>query len=240
MRKTVFNRGTLLLFTLLAAALAALSGQQQKPPLASTSDQLKNALQGPHLDSVSQEFWPMANEVVVRGSHLPAKFSSGSNPYSRLIRLVTVGGSGDPASSTFYIGQTGNWTATKIDDVCGFAVPGGRKYKIGIVEQQPGGAKLLSNELELFIFMNLDHVTPSPVPHAGMEIEVWTGNDLGPQGAKIVRYANQAAQVTEWGASGKFKIRLPTKILPGTHDLFVEDNGTVVSKKLSVQLLSVK
>ena len=94
------------------------------------------------------------------------------------------------------IGQTGNWTKTVLDDVLGPAIPTGRRYRIGIIEFQEtpngiGNKKLISNELEFLVLMNLDHVVPSSVHAGGTEVEVTTANELLPQGAKIVKFANQ-------------------------------------------------
>ena len=89
--------------------------------------------------------------------------------------------------------------------------------------------------------MNLDHVTPSSVHAGGTEVEVTTANELGPQGAKIVKFANQTAQITQWNASsGIFKVRLPTKVAKGTYDLFVEENGVVISKKIQLTVTGGK
>jgi hypothetical protein len=222
--------------------LAAPAVQQQAIPL-DKSITAKNLIPAT-ISSITEDFQPMSVHLVLRGMNFPPK--NAPNNIARLVRLVTVGGTGDPNSYTFYIGQTGNWTPTVIDDVFGFSVPTGRRYRIGIVQFQetPTGINnktLVSNEMEYLVLMNLDHVTPSPVPHLGTEVQVFVCNDVGSQGAKIVKYGGLPAQVTQWmNANGIIKIKLPLKSQVGTHDLWVEENGVVVSKKLPVQLQSIK
>ena len=237
MKKTVFIIGA-------CVCILFLSAPPVKPGIQFDKSIATKKLIPATISSITEDFYPMAVHLALHGMNFPPKYGSGN--IARLIRLVTVGGSGDPNSYTFYIGQTGNWTATILDDVFGFSVPAGRRYRIGVVqfEETPTGINnktLVSNEVEFLVLMNLDHVTPSPVPHLGTEVQVFATNDLGPQGTKIVKYGTLPAQITQWAAAnGIIKIKLPLKAQPGTHDLYVEENGAAVSKKLPVQLLSIK
>jgi hypothetical protein len=198
----------------------------------------------PHISSVTQVFdYGLANYLIVNGLHFPPK--TADNNIRRNIRLVTMGGEGGVKSTAFYTGETGNWTTTRIDDFVPMEVLAGRKYKVGLVEftaPGPNIKKLISNEVDFFLFMKLETVTPNPVPHGTTEIEVATVNNLGSQGTKIVRIGNQTAVVTQWAVSGmKFKFRIPPGLaIPGLYELCVEDNGVVVSNVIQVRLLSSK
>jgi hypothetical protein len=231
MKKKVLAWGSCLMLCFLAAAYAQTGAQIARPDL----DKVAMKPLPSTITSISEDFQPMAVHLVLNGANFPSKYAG--NNVARLIRLVPVGGSGE-----YHIGQTGNWTRTMLDDVFGFAIPTGRRYRIGIIEFQetPAGVtnkKLISNELEFLVLMNLDHVTPNSVHAGGTEVEVTTANELGPQGAKIVKAANQTAQVTQWnGSGGIFKVRLPNKLPKGTFDLFVEENGVAVSKKIQLTM----
>lgn len=241
MKKMPFVRGScfILCFLVPALAVAGAQAQTQIQKIDKTAAKIPSLLNPPTINSITEDYHLMAVHLVLNGTNFPSKYAG--NNVARLIRLVPVGGSGD-----YYIGQTGNWTKTVLDDVFGFAIPTGRRYRIGIVEFQetPTGInnkKLISNELEFLVLMNLDHVTPSSVHAGGTEVEVTTANELLPQGAKIVKFANQTAQITQWGgSSGIFKARLPTKIPKGTFDLFVEENGVVVSRKIQITVTGGK
>lgn len=237
MKRTVFTAGACFLLFLLAT-LASPGIQIDKSVVAKWMP--------PHISSVSQEFYPLAINLILNGTRFPPKIGSGN--IRRNIRLVSMGGAGDAKGIVFYAGETGNWTQTRIDDLLGFNVLAGRKYRIGLVEFEAPGPnikKLISNELEFLVLMNLDHVTPNPVHYGTTEIEVATANELGPQGAKIVKLGNQQAQVTQWGGpaplGGKFKVSIPHGLaVPGSYLLYVEENGIAVSRKVQVQLLGAK
>jgi hypothetical protein len=195
----------------------------------------------PHISSVTQSFdYGLANYLIVNGMHFPPK--TADNNIRRNIRLVTMGGAGDVKGYVFYTGETGNWTPTRIDDFVPMEVLAGRKYRVGLVEftaPGPNIKKLISNEVEFFLLMKLETVTPNPVPHGTTLIEVATTNNLGSQGSKIVRIDNQTAVVTQWAGSGmKFKFGIPPGLaVPGVYDLYVEDNGVAVSNKVQIRLL---
>lgn len=195
----------------------------------------------PHISSVTQSFdYGLANYLIVNGLHFPPK--TADNNIRRNIRLVTMGGAGDVKGYVFYTGETGNWTPTRIDDFVPMEVLAGRKYKVGLVEftaPGPNIKKLISNEVEFFLLMKLETVTPNPVPHGTTLIEVTTTNNLGSQGTKIVRIGNQTAVVTQWAGAGmKFKFGIPSGLaIPGVYELCVEDNGVAVSNKVQIRLL---
>jgi len=236
MKKTIFTLGTCVVFFFLAATLAA------------PGPQLENVLkkvqkyQPPTITSITEDFYPMAVNLVLHGMNFPSKHGSGG--IERFIRLVAVGGTGDPNSYTYYAGQQGNWTPNQVDDLLGFYIPTGRRFRIGLFQQQePSGTNkmLISNELEFLVRMNLDHVQPDPVPITATEVEVFTATHLGPQGARSVWLSNLQAQITQWlDENGIFKIKLPANIQPGKFNLFVMENGIIVSKQLPVQLISIK
>jgi hypothetical protein len=198
----------------------------------------------PHISSVTQSFdYGLANYLIVNGMHFPPK--TADNNIRRNIRLVTMGGAGSAKGYVFYLGETGNWTSTRIDDFVPMEVLAGRKYKVGLVEftaPGPNVKKLISNEVEFFLLMKLETITPNPVPHGTTEIEVTTTNNLGPQGSRIVKIGGQTAVVTQWGGSGtKFKFGIPHGlVIPGIYELNVEDNGGAVSNKVQVRLLAAK
>jgi hypothetical protein len=241
MKKTFFSRGSCFILFFLVAVLAAFGAQAQQAPPQTIGKTIAKTppLNPPTITSINEYFQSMAVQLVLHGTHFPSKYAP--NNVARLIRLVTIGGSGE-----FYIGQTGDWTPTVLADVFGYSVPTGRRYRIGIVEFQetPAGInnkRLLSNELEFLVLMNLDHVTPSYVLTGGVIVEVATANQLGPKGAKIVKCGNQTATITDWPESGGiFKVRLPQQLAKGTYDLFVEENGTVVSMKLPIMVTGGK
>jgi hypothetical protein len=237
MKRTVFTAGACFLLFLLAT-LASPGIQIEKSVVAKWTP--------PHISSVSQEFYPMAINLILNGTRFPPKIGSGN--IRRNIRLASVGGVGDAKGIAFYAGETGNWTQTRIDDLLGFSVQAGRKYRIGLVEFEAPGPnikKLISNEVEFLLLMNLQTVTPEPVPYGTTEVEVATANELGPQGGKIVKLGNQQAQVTHWSGpalpGGNFKFRIPQGLaVPGIYDLYVEEKGIPVSKKIPIRLLGAK
>jgi len=208
---------------------------------APAQDQIKRPgsarVEPPTISSISQSFYAMSINLVLNGTHFPSKVGG---DIWRHIRLAPLGSSGD----AFYAGQTGNWTPTRIDDLLGFSVQAGRRYKIGLVQANISNMAeqtLISNEVEFLLLMNLDNVAPNPVPQGATEVEVATANDLGPQGSMIVKLGNSQLEVIRWGGpaplGGKFKVRIPGKIgRPATYDLWIEDNGVVVSKKIQVRL----
>jgi hypothetical protein len=239
MSKSLFVRGSCFMLCCLVPALVVAGAQTQGQKVEKSVAQFPPPQNPPTINSISEDFQPMAVHLVLNGINFPSKYAG--NNVARLIRLLPVGGSGE-----YHIGQTGNWTKTVLDDVLGPAIPAGRRYRIGIIQFQetPTGInnkKLISNELEFLVLMNLDHVTPSSIHSGGAEIEVTTANELGPQGAKIVKLDGQTTQVTQWpGAGGIFKVRLPAKVAKGTHDLFVEENGIAVSKKIQITVTGGK
>jgi hypothetical protein len=196
----------------------------------------------PKITSVSQSYYALANNLVLNGTNFPPKVSG--NVW-RHIRLISFGSAGGGKGDIYFAGQTGNWTPTRVDDILPFEVQVGRKFRIGLVQfEMPNTTEktLISNEVEFLVFMNLDSVTPSPVPLGTAEVEVVTANELGPQGSKIVKLGNSQAQVTKWGGpaplGGKFKVRIPSNLIrPGTYDLWVEDTGAIVSRRIQVKLL---
>ena len=238
MTKKILVFGAVLLFPLLV--IPASPGAQDNPKVAKVPP--------PHISAVSQQFYPLANKLILEGRFFPPK--TAANSIRRNIRLVsTTGGSyGNVAlkAYVFYAGETGNWTPTRVDDLLGLNVQAGRRYRVGLVEFQmpgPNTKTLISNEVEILLLMNLDQATPNPVHLGTTEIEVITANELGPQGSKIVKLGGIQAPVVQWGTAhpANFKIGIPHGLnSPGTYDLYVEENGTIVSKKLPVQLLATK
>ncbi len=226
MKKTSFVCGASLLFLLLAALASA--------QLRVDRAKIKYVL--PRINSISQVYYALANNLVLAGMNFPSKVSGNT---WRNIRLAALDG-----GYVFYAGGTGNWTPTKIDDILPFNVLAGRRYKIGLVQFEITSAsdkKLVSNEVEYLLLMNLDHVTPHPVPAGMTTIEVYTANELGPQGSKRVKFGNHQAQVEQWGGAapsgGRFIVRIPPNLArPGSYELFVEENGVPVSRKIQVQL----
>ena len=194
----------------------------------------------PRISSVSQEFYDLAVNLVVKGTAFPAKASG--NLHHEL-RLAPVGGSGFGRNAVFYAGGNRVWSSTKIEEFLAANIPAGYKYKIGLVEfedSNPNNKTLISNEVEYLVLMNVDKVTPNPVPRGTTEVVVATANKLGPQGAKIVKVGNQQAQVMKWGGTpdiANFKIKIPSGlVIPGIHELFVEENGKIVSNKARLRL----
>lgn len=228
MKKTALICGTCCLLIL----LATLASAQLR------TDRAKIKYIPPHINSVSQEYYALANNLVLTGMRFPSKVSGTT---WRNIRLAAMEG-----GYVFYAGGTGNWTPTRVDDILPFNVLAGRRYKIGLVQFELANAsekKLISNEVEYLLLMNLDHVTPHPVPAGITTIEVYTANELGPQGSKRVKFGNHQAQVEQWGGAapwgGRFIVRVPPNLArPGSYELFVEENGVPVSRKIQVQLLS--
>jgi hypothetical protein len=233
MKKTAFVCGACFLLILLAT-LATAQGQ---------IDKIKVKYTPPQINAVTQEYSAMAINLVLSGTYFPPK--NVGNVW-RAIRLRTGGeGITGPKSSIYYAGETGNWTPTRVDDLLHFTIPTARRYKVGLVQYvAPGPPErtLISNEVEIFLLMDLDHVTPNPVPQGTTVVEVASSNLLGAQGAKIVKFGNQQAQVTEWGGTtphANFKVRVPnTLVIPGVYELYVEENGAVISRKIQVRLLA--
>jgi hypothetical protein len=238
MNKKVLAMGASLL--LLVLAIPVLPGAQL--------EKLKTQkLPNPVIISISQSFYPMAINLILNGNFFPPKTGSGN--IRRNIRLISMSGAveGGVKAYPFYAGETGNWTATRIDDLLGFSVLAGRKYRIGLVEFEAPGPNiktLISNEVEFLLLMNIDKVTRNPVPYGTIEIEAFTANELGPQGLKIAKLGGIQAPITQWGAPGplsNFKIRIPHGLtVPGIYDLYVEENGVIVSRKVQVRLLPPK
>lgn len=241
MKKRAISRCSCFVLCFLAAALAAAGGQAQQAPAQKIGVVVskKPPMNPPTINSINENFQPMAIDLALYGANFPSKHAP--NNVARLIRLVPVGASGE-----YFIGQTGDWTPTVLHDTLGFAIPVGRRFRIGIVEFQempsgPHNLRLISNEREFLILMNLDHVSPNSVHGGGVEVEVTTANELGPQEAKIVKLGNMTCQVTHWPASGGiFKVRLPSKVAKGTYDLFVQENGIPVSKKIPLTVTGGK
>ncbi|MDH4271759.1 MAG: hypothetical protein OEW18_07265, partial [Candidatus Aminicenantes bacterium] len=185
-----------------------------------------------------QEYYALANNLILTGTRFPSKVTGNT---WRNIRLASMDG-----GYVFFAGGTGNWTPTRVDDILPFNVLAGRRYKIGLVQFELSNAsekKLISNEVEFLLLMNLDSVTPNPVPQGTTVVEVITANELGPQGSKKVKFGNHQAQVVQWGGAaplgGKFKVRVPPSLArPGVYELYVEENGIAVSRRVQVRLLS--
>jgi hypothetical protein len=235
MKKFVFAVGSSFLLVLLAILVSGQGIQLKEKAVAYKFP--------PHINAVTQEPTAMAIQLVLTGRNFPPK--NVGNVW-RAIRLITAGEGGitAPKASVYYAGATGNWTSTRIDDLLHYTIPAARKYRVGLVQYvAPGPPErtLISNEVEYFLLMHLDHVVPNPVPSNIKEIEVFTANLVGTQGAKIVKIGNQQAQVTQWGAAaapGNFKVNIPiTLAIPGVYDIYVEENGVPVSRKIPVQLL---
>ena len=226
MKKMIFVWGALFLLVLLPALAPA---QQQ-------GLKIKAKYIPPHINAVTQEYSSMAINLVLTGTNFPPKVAGNT---WREIRLVPTDGGSDVYSA----GQTGNWTSTRVDDLLHFTIPTARRYRVGLVQYTiPSSERtLISNEVEIFLLMDLDHVTPNPAPPAVTVLEVASSNLLGPQGAKQVKIGNKNAQVLEWGAAGpyaNFKVRVPNSLArPGTYEIRVEENGAVVSRKIPVTLL---
>jgi hypothetical protein len=158
-----------------------------------------------------------------------------------MVRLVSTGGDTSGArGSVFFESGDRSWTSTKIESFLSSDVTPGRKFKAGIVEYttaNPNEKKLLSNEVEFLLLIKIENVTPSPVPLGVGEIEAETATSLGTRGSKVVKFGNQQASVMVWDRN-KFKFKIPSGLhRPAVHELFIEENGQVVSTKLSVKLL---
>jgi hypothetical protein len=236
MKKTAITVRTCLLFFILAIPTT--------PSVQGIRDKVAKKVQ-PYIDSATQNWSWMAIDLVLNGKNFPSKTGSGN--IRRLIRLLSMGSVEGTKGSAFYVGQLGNWTPNIISDLIPIDIVVGRRFRIGLVEFDefnPSVKNLISNQVELFILMNLDHVTPNPVPYSTTEIEVTTGNALGPQGNKIVKLGNQTVQITQWGAPGPpnvFKFTIPNRPpTPVARQLFVEENGIAVSRKVQVNLLGAK
>jgi hypothetical protein len=233
MKKIIFFVGSCLLCSLVAGFTWS-SGQLQQQAIA------KKIV--PHITSVSQSFdYGLALYLIVDGMNLSPKHAA--NNITRYIRLLSTSGRGNVRRTpVFFTGNTGNWTSTRIDDFVPMEVFAGRRYMVGLiecVEPGPSPKMLISNEVEFLLLMKLLTVTPSPVPQGTTEVEVATTNQLGPQGAKVVRLGGQLAAVTQWnGATRNFKFRVPATLnVPGLYELSVEENGVAVSNKVQVRLL---
>jgi hypothetical protein len=232
MRKSLFVFGSYLLFSL--AAGFTWSGEQLQRQVAE-----KVAFR--HITSVSQNFdHAYALYLIVDGTNLPPK--NGANGITRYIRLVPWSARGAVRGPIHYMGNTGNWSPSRIDDFVPIEVVAGRRYKVGLIETVapgPSPKTLISNEIEYLLLMKLETVTPNPVPQGTAEIEVNATNLLGPQGQKVVRIGGQAATVTQWiGTTTKFRVRIPAALaVPAIHELFIEESGTPVSNKAHVRLL---
>jgi hypothetical protein len=230
MKKCVCVCGALFLLVLVVLFPALAPAQQQ-------AIKIKAKFIPPHINAVTQEYSSMAINLVLTGTNFPPKVVGDT---WREIRLVPTDGGSDVYSA----GQTGNWTSTRVDDLLHFTIPTARRYRVGLVQYTiPATARtLISNEVEIFLLMDLDHVTPNPVPPNATIVEVASSNLLGAQGAKQVKFGNKNAQVLEWGAAGpyaNFKVRVPNSLArPGTYEIWVEENGTVVSRKIPVTLLA--
>ena len=227
MKKMIFVYGALFLFVLLATLAPA---QQQ-------SLKIKAKYIAPHINAVTQQYSAMAINLVLTGTNFPPKVAGNT---WREIRLVPTDGGSDVYSA----GQTGNWTSTRVDDLLHFTIPTARRYRVGLVQYTiPSSERtLISNEVEIFLLMDLDHATPNPAPSGTTVLEVASSNLLGPQGAKQVKIGNKNAQVLEWAGPGpyaNFKVRIPNSLaVPGTYEIWVEENGAVVSRKIPVTLLA--
>jgi len=234
MKKRNILCGACFLLVLLAT-LASAQGQ---------FDKIKAKYSPPHINAVTQEYYAMAINLVLTGTNFPPK--NVGNTW-RAIRLVSGGGGIEGTkASIYYAGETGNWTPNRVDDLLHFTIPTARRYRVGLVQYTAPGPPertLISNEVEIFLLMDLDHVTPNPVPKNITVVEVASSNLLGSQGSKIVKFGNQQAQVVEWGGTtpnANFKVRVPVTLasVPGTYEIWVEENGAVVSRKIPVTLLA--
>ena len=188
----------------------------------------------PRIDSVIPEYkYPNAINLVLNGAHFP---NSQAGAIRRQIRLVQAAVRGD----VFFMGGNRSWTASKIETFLSPNVIPGRRYRAGIVEwsiEALNRKKLISNEVEFLLLIKIESVDPSPVPLGAGEIEVVTANALGPKGSKIVKFAGRQATITKWEGF-EFRFIIPAGVArPATHELFVEEDGKVVSTKFSVKLL---
>ncbi len=232
MRKSLFVVGSYLLFSL-AAGFTWSGGQLQR--------QVAEKVAFRHITAVSQNFdHAYALYLIVDGTNLPPKH--GANGITRYIRLVPWSARGAVRGPIHYMGNTGNWSPSRIDDFVPMDVVAGRRYKVGLIETvEPGPSPktLISNEIEYLLLMKLETVTPNPVPLGTKEIEINNTNVLGPQGRKVIRIGGREAVVTQWnGATTKFKVRIPAVLaVPGVHELFVEESGAPVSNKVPIRLL---
>ena len=231
MKKMALSCAACLSIAILATpVLAQIPAAQIKPYKA------KILLSLPRINSVSQEFYTLAINLVVTGVNFPAR--TGGEKYQAVRLASTEGG------YEFLASGNRTWSATRIEDFLSFNTIAGRKYKIGLVEYNPAAPAnktLLSNEVEYLLLMNLDHVVPHPVPAGVTTVEVYTANELGPQGSKKVKLGSHQAQVEQWGGGnpwgGRFILRIPPNLArPGSYELFVEENGIPVSRKIQVQL----
>jgi hypothetical protein len=238
MKRTVFVISACFLLFL----LAGLSLPQEHFPIQkSTTNKLP-----PKITSVSQNYTFMAIDLVLNGRNFPSK---NSGTLWRLIRLRGPGSAAEGVKSKdYFCGQNGDWTPTRVHDLIPHVIPLGQKYKIGIIQYDESNVNtktLLSNEVEFLIHMSLDNVTPNPVPSTTTEVKVSTANVLGPQGSKVAVLSHHQAQITQWGGppplnAQEFKIRIPSDLpRPGTYDLWVQDGGNIVSKRIQVKLLGL-
>lgn len=189
-----------------------------------------------HIDRVTQGFHSLAINLIVTGSGFPA------NSSTRKVRLVAEGTDGLARGELYFESGNRMWTSTRIETFLSFNVVAGRNYKVGIVQASatnPKEMRLISNEVEYLLLINLDNALPSPVPLGTGEVTVATANMLGPQGSKVVKFGNQPAAVVSWGtATGSLRVKIPANLArPGQHDVWIENDGRIVSNKLRVRLL---
>ena len=224
------------LFPVVLVCFALAFASAAAPPDLQPTTQSPTARPTARIDSVSQLYPKLAVHLIVTGSRFPHK-TSGTQ-----LRLRPADGTGTTGPGAELLSGNRTWTATRIEDFLSFNTIAGRKYKIGIVKASdfsPVEWKLISNEVEYLLMMNLDHVTPSPVPLGTGEVTISTANSLGPRGSKVVKFGGQAATVVSWEATGGgFRIQIPANVMrPGQHDVWLEENGKRISDKLPVKLL---
>lgn len=215
-------------------ALAALSVSAQTQNI---QTKLKNPVSiPPTISSAFAEYqYPSAINLVVTGVRFP------STQGHHLVRLVAFGGSSDGSKGdVYFVNGNKTWSSIRIESFLSTGIVPGRRFKIGIVEyttENVAEKKLISNEVEISILFKLESASPNPVPLGQSEVEIETPNSLGTKGAKVVKYGNQAAQVTSWGTS-KFKFIIPPNVMrPGAFDVFIENDGQIVSTKHTVRTL---
>lgn len=187
------------------------------------------------ITDVTQKFSKMTITLSVSGARFPAQSPA------RKIRFTPPEGASAPVG-TFYASGDKLWTPSRIEANVPFDVVAGRKYMIGIVEASatnPAQMNLISNEVKYLLPMKLDHATPGVVSPGKGEVRITTANTLGPQGTTIVKIGNQVASVMTWGVpASDFRIRIPENLSrPGEYDVWLEDEGRIVSDTLKIKLL---
>ncbi|MCM2315702.1 MAG: hypothetical protein NDJ92_11200 [Thermoanaerobaculia bacterium] len=220
----------------LVCSALAFASAAAPPDLQPTTSELPTARPTARIEAISQLYPKLAVHLIVTGSRFPHKTSG------TMLRLRPADGTSTTGPGVELLSGNRAWTATRIEDFLSFNTIAGTKYKIGIVKASdfsPVEWKLISNEVEYLLMMNLDHATPSPVPMGTGEVTISTANALGPKGSKVVKFGGKTANVVSWETTGGgFRIEIPANVMrPGQHDVWIEENGKRISDKLPVKLL---